>query len=339
MAKKILLFISPKFYNFIKEFINFKRLRTEYIYDIRRYFKYSDYFFNNSEKRCLMRIIHRYHPIEKGLTMPEMRLGFGNDNIRMLIKDCNEYKNKYLKNISKKSSSYEQYNHALSTLLEYVQVHEKVNFKLNSSILLEIKNLVEGIDSNFICNQISISKEEYFNHSDSSFKNFLKSRYSVRNFHGKISIKKLLEAIEIAINSPSACNRQPSRVHIIKSKYLKREVLKLQGGNRGFGHLADKVLIVTAELSGYRDVSERNGVFVDGGLFSMNLLNALHYQKIAACPLNWYNSNTNDLKLRQLLSLPKSETVIMMIACGGLPNEVKLAYSKKNNINTIHTIR
>ena len=187
--------------------------------------------------------------------------------------------------------------------------------------------------------KFQLVKKNIFNHSDSSFKNFLKSRYSVRNFYGKISIKKILEAIEIAINSPSACNRQPSRVHIIKSKYLKREVLKLQGGNRGFGHLADKVLIVTAELSGYRDVSERNGVFVDGGLFSMNLLNALHYQKIAACPLNWYNSNTNDLKLRQLLSLPKSETVIMMIACGGLPNEVKLAYSKKNNINTIHTIR
>jgi len=283
--------------------------------------------------------MHRYHPIEKGLTMPDMRLGFGIDNILLLISDCAEYKIEYLPNISNKSASYEQYNHALSTLLEYIEVHDKAGFKLDTNLVTDIENLTDGIDPKFICNQIVISKEKYFAFSHSSFKEFVKSRYSVRNFHGEAPINKLVAAIEIAIHSPSACNRQPSRVHIIESKELLTQVLELQGGNRGFGHLVDKLLIVTAELSGYRDISERNGVYVDGGLFSMNLLNALHYEEIAACPLNWYNSNNNDYKLRQLLSLPSSETVVMMIACGGVPNNIKLAYSKKNNINSIYTIR
>jgi nitroreductase len=339
MLKKILLKILPKTFNVLKQYGNLKRLKREYYYDINRFFKFSDYFFNNSEKRCVMRIIHRYHPIEKGLTMPEMRLGFGYDNIIMLIDDCNEYKKNYIKEgFDNKSSGYEQYSHALSTLIEYKQVHEDSNYNLDKELVEKIEILTKEIDINFIRTQINTTKEQYFKYSNSSFNLFLKSRYSARNFYGKININNIIEAIEIAKNSPSACNRQPSRVHIIESLELKTKILKLQGGNRGFGHLADKVLVVTAELAGYRDVSERNGVFIDGGLFSMNLLNALHYKKILACPLNWYNSNTNDIKLREVLKLPQSQTVIMLIACGDAPDKFKLAYSKKNNIQSVYTI-
>ena len=339
MLKKILLKISPKAFNLLRQYSNLKRLKREYYYDINRFFKFSDYIFNNSEKRCVMRIIHRYHPIEKGLTMPKMRLGFGYENITMLISDCNEYKKNYIKErYDNKSFGYEQYSHALSTLIEYKQVHEDANYNLDKSLVKKIEILTKEIDPDFIHTQINTTKGEYFKYSNSSFNLFLKSRYSARNFHGEININDIIEAIEIAKDSPSACNRQPSRVHIIESLELKTKILKLQGGNRGFGHLADKVLVVTAELAGYRDVSERNGVFVDGGLFSMNLLNALHYKKIIACPLNWCNSNSNDIKLREVLKLPQSQTVIMLIACGDAPDKFKLAYSKKNNTRSVYTI-
>ena len=339
MLKEILLKISPKTFYRLKQYAHLKRLKREYYYDVNRFFKFSDYFFNNSEQRCVMRIIHRYHPIEKGLTMPEMRLGFGNENIKMLLKDCNEYKNNYLEySFNQKSWGYGQYNHALSTLIEYKQVHENFNYHLDKDLVEEIELLTKEIDINFIRTQITTTKEEYFKFSNSSFNLFSKSRYSARNFSGKININEVIDAIEIAKDSPSACNRQPSRVHIIESVELKEKILKLQGGNRGFGHLADKVLVVTAELTGYRATSERNGVFIDGGLFSMNLLNALHHKKIMACPLNWYNSNTNDIKLREILKFPQSQTVIMLIACGDGPDKFKLAYSKKNNIQSLYTI-
>lgn len=61
-----------------------------------------------------------------------------------------------------------------------------------------------------------------------SFPDFIKSRHSVRNFAGTIQIKQLINAIEMAMTAPSACNRQPSRVHIITSKDLIQRCLAFQ---------------------------------------------------------------------------------------------------------------
>lgn len=112
----------------------------------------------------------------------------------------------------------------------------------------------------------------------------------------------MLKSVGLAQNSPSACNRQPTRIHIIESEQLRNQVLELQGGNRGFGKLADTVIIISVELVGYRDVKERNNLFVDGGMYAMNLLYALHSYRIGACPLNWCYSTEQDLALRRLVS-------------------------------------
>lgn len=70
-------------------------------------------------------------------------------------------------------------------------------------------------------------------------------------------MEDLMQAIELAQNAPSACNRQPGRVHLVENDLLKHKILDIQGGNRGFGHMADKVLIVTVELAGYRGTAEK----------------------------------------------------------------------------------
>lgn len=87
-------------YLFLRKYFAFKLLRDAYLKDARRFFNYSDYFYNDSEQKCMMRIIHRYHPIEKGLSMSEMRLGFGQENISKLIHDCIVYKKLYLTDAS-----------------------------------------------------------------------------------------------------------------------------------------------------------------------------------------------------------------------------------------------
>ena len=80
MLRMILRKYFSGFYNLLRAYYAMKLLKKAYLYDIKRYFEYSDYFYNDSEQRCMMRIIHRYHPVEKGLCMPEMRLGFGKQN-------------------------------------------------------------------------------------------------------------------------------------------------------------------------------------------------------------------------------------------------------------------
>lgn len=341
LRSSIRLFVRitfPSFYERVRRKMAFFRLQTGYSYDIKRYFNYSDYYFNDNEQRCMMRIIHRYHPIEKGLTMPEIRLGFGKDNIMHLINDCMMYREKYLGSLTlSNSASLQHYSHALSVLSEYVELHEQRNYSLDVDLIKKIYSLVtESVVER--SSQIVTTKDKYFEHVESPFPLFALSRYSLRNFGGVVDINDILSAIRIAQKSPSACNRQPSRVHIVTDAELLNQILKIQDGNRGFGHLVDKLLVVSAELSGYRDISERNNVFVDGGMFAMSLLYSLHSLKIGTCPLNWCVTVEKDVALRRIINLPESESVVLLIACGAVPSTFKLASSKRSAVETIYSI-
>jgi len=338
MIRKILRRYLPWFYDLLRAYLAMRRLKSAYLYDIKRYFEYSDYFFNTSEERIMMRIIHRYHPIEKGLTMPKMRLGFGKENILNLIEDCYAYKDRYLSLAAQRNSAgFQHYNQAVNILAEYKQVHFDAGFELESDFLEKINTLTKGLKNDFICQQIETTREAYFSDTHSIFKKFSASRHSLRNFAGKIENEDLINAIEIAQNAPSACNRQPGRVHVVEKELLKQKVLEIQGGNSGFGSMADKVLIVTVETAGYRGLAERNGMFVDGGIYSMNLLYALHSYRIGACSLNWSSTPEKDILLRKTIPISDSQTVIMMIACGSPPEKFKLAYSKRSSVDTVIT--
>lgn len=67
----------------------------------------------------------------------------------------------------------------------------------------------------------------------------------------------------------------------------------------------------------------------------MTLLNALHYNEIGACSLNWSVSDDKDIKLREIIKIPDNEVVLMIIACGYLPDEFSIASSPRKNANEI----
>lgn len=332
--KKIINIFFPRLYDSLRVLVNKYRLSIEYLYDLNRYFKFSDYYYNDGEIKIIMRIIHRYHPIEKGLTMAEMKLGFGVDNILLLINDCNDYKKLYYKTNSSNFGK-NHFLHAVKLLKEYEFVHKMHDFKINQKLQSGLECLLSDIDVTEHSNQLEFTKNEFFQFTNSSFDLFANSRHSLRNFTGSISLDDIKIAISIAQSSPSACNRQPSRVHVLTNREVISNVLHLQGGNRGFGSKIDILLIVTAELIGYRGISERNNVFVDGGIFSMNLLYALHFKKIGACSLNWCANKDKDLELRKLITFSNSQTVIMMIGCGGVPENFKVTSSPKNILEDI----
>lgn len=163
----------------------------------------------------------------------------------------------------------------------------------------------------------------------------LGSRHSLRNFVGTIDLNDIKKAISIAQNAPSACNRQPSRAHIINDHSICEQILEVQTGNRGFGLLADKLIVLTSDLNVFLGPRERNDVYVNGGIYAMNLLYALHHCKIGACALNWCSTPEQDMQLRKIISIRPSETVILIIACGNVPANFKIARSPRNDISTV----
>ena len=109
----------------------------------------------------------------------------------------------------------------------------------------------------------------------------------------------------------------------------------MHGGLNGFDFPA-VIFVVTGDLTLYQNEYERNTVFVDGGIFLMNLLYSLEQFQIAACPIIWGAEPDNDQKLYKLLDIPESQEIISLVAAGNFPDgEVKVACSYKRPTETI----
>jgi nitroreductase len=306
---------------------------VSFIHDYTRYMKYSASKGLTDPVKLEGQIIMYYHMIEKGLTMPNIRLGFGRPKILNLINYCREYAAKYDKDNN-------QLLHAVGVILEYRDFHYKMDFELDSDLLQaidRIQYIFPGIQKT---SQKSINRDDYYKYVNSDFQLFSNSRHSVRDFSPKESVplKTVLKALELARNTPSACNRQTWRSYVITDKNKIEAILNSQGGSRGFGHLTDKLIVITAELGVFSGARERNQAFVDGGIYLMNLLYALHYYKVATCTLNCSVDSKMDAQFRKLCETKPSEVYISMIACGVASESFKYAVSKRSDLSETNRV-
>jgi len=288
---------------------------------------------NNTKNKLVSKIILDTHVIEKGLTMPEFRLGFGQIRLVVLLKNVECYILRY-------DNKHHQILHALSVINEYFDVHDKGNYSVSTE-LLNAKNVFFGKKEINTVNfkerhQINITKSEYFDAIDKPFFQFSASRSSIRNFSREpVELVEIKQALDLCRNTPSACNRQSVRVHLFKDKDAIERILEVQGGNRGFGHLANFLIVVTYEPSMYFEESERNSGIVDGGMYCMNILYALHAKEMTACILNAAHSAEKDLAMRKVARIPESEVFVAMIAGGKAADEFKVATSYRYPLEKI----
>lgn len=304
-----------------------------YLYDFKRYSKYSDSFFQrNTQEKFLNRISTYTHILEKGLTMPDIRSGFGKENIKGLIDICKDYEKKY-------DTTNERYLYCVSVIKEYYDYHININFNFDEEFATIISSFLRNYSEIKASEQIISTKKDFFINNESSFFEFSKSRHSLRNFKGKIDVEDIVNAVSLSNNVPSACNRQSHKVHIIQDEKIINDILDIQNGVRGFGESADKFLIITYSLDYWYGYKDRNAGFFDSGMFAMNLLYSLHYYKIGACPLNAYFSPEIDVLFRKKTGIPENEIITCIMAIGGVPEEFKLAKSNKISHESVIQIR
>lgn len=305
----------------LKHFIGYIYLSLkEYGYDARRFVGGSLINgYNKTQSRFLGRITLYAHALEKGVAMPNRRFNFGEKNLQILIGLCNEYADKGF------DIKRTQYVSAVEIILEYAKIHKENNVSLPNDISESIDNIAKRFPHVSTSSQPVVTKGEMFFRGD--FQYVANHRHSVRNFCGVVDECSLNAALELANTSPSSCNRQQCRVHVVNDKELMMNVLKIQQGNRGFGESADKLLVVTVDVSSYNGLRERNCPYVDGGIFVMNLLYALQYYGIAACTLNCCFSAKDDREMCKLLNT--KDAFIAVIAIGGCNDELMVVHSKR----------
>jgi nitroreductase len=311
---------------FIKElvFIFYKKIELELLCFV-DYFKYKEFYASDSDKKgresLKSWILQDKHRIEKGLSLPEPRCGFGRDVLVRLDKNLQDYKN-----IHEKDSVYYI---GVGAYKAYAEFHKDFGYKLPSDII----NLIESYKSEFTNEQTSVVGLKKISDSTISsiiLSDFYESRSSCRKFNKNSVIPEHIfhEAIRIAKKTPSVCNRQPWRVHLFSEDKVKK-ILSLQNGNTGFGKDVPYIAMITCDLKAFYAPAERNQAFVDGGLFSMSFLLAMHSLGIKTCALNWCDTFGVRRRFSKLKYIEQSEVVIMVIALGYADEEATCAKSPR----------
>lgn len=301
------------------------------VFDIKHHLKYSFRERSLKEDKSHLKyyLTKNNHIIEKGLALPEPRLGFGQPKIINLIAKTEIYEKAY--------GIDELVRSIRKTLIDYMEFNKDKGFVFSEGFEETVTDFLsrgttvgEGGLKNI--NKITASTLNL-----SEFNEFALGRVSVRDFSSESVPDSLLySAVEVARSAPSVCNRQGWKVHYYKDKVKIKEILIHQNGNTGFTDVIDKLIIVTADAKAFTSY-ESNQIFIDGGLFSMNLLLAIHAAGLGSCPLNTCYPFFTEQKVKAISEIPDNERLIMMIGVGCLKESYNVAYSPRNPTTDIFT--
>lgn len=283
------------------------------------------------EEQLKARLLFYSHSVEKGLSRENLRYGFGKTVIPELYDLVKIYH----------SQEYNPYNvvylNALSVLNQYINLHQERGYDIESLIDTE-EFITTYLSYDFKIGGMNEVRCETVNEKKiKNFKELALGRSSVRDYQeSAVDVKKINEAIEIATKSPSVCNRQSTRVRVIRNQSVIEQALRIQGGFNGYS-CPPCLLLITTDTRYFIDVTERNQVYVDGGLFAMSLLYALEYEGLAACALNTMFDPKKEAATRQLLAVSEAENFIMYMTVGNFKKEYKVPKSHRLSVDEITT--
>ena len=271
----------------------------------------------------------RAHAIEKGMSLGHVRFGFGQAKAISLIDDLESYVSdggdlKFAQDI-------------VCILCSYIIFNQ---YSEDNDVVVSLNNLCNkyGLYSKPLGGVQTYRFNDIERHIHTEFCEFSQSRHAIRDFGLKpIDKNALNRALKICEKTPSACNRQAWHIYIIDDKKKRDCLMTIQGGVKGCEKEIQSAILVCGDMRCY-GTSERNLPYVDGGLYAMNLMYALHYEGIANIPLSMcYESKRVD-KMKDVLGVPKYEVPVLLIAIGTYKDEFKVASSVRKNFHEYTTV-
>lgn len=264
----------------------------------------------------------RTHALEKGMSIGRMRIGFGQQKAVEIIRDLKLY--------MKLGGSKRFTEECCSIIKSYIKFNEEAGANMN-----KVKTFFEPFCEE---NEITLydmggifhlSHTKIHEQQHATFDVFSQSRYSVRDFGTTpINREDIEKSLQLCERTPSACNRQSQRVHVYLNKDLKDKICHLQLGCNGFIDEMQGAILVCSDLGCY-NFQELNQAYVDGGLYAMNLLYALHYYNIASIPLTMAHKASYLQTILKEMNINNNETPVLLIAIGSYKDEWKVAQAHR----------
>lgn len=317
----------------------YKRSRTikmEYKCDMKAYIQYN---YNNpklkSQHALEAKILRQAHMLEKGMSLSHPKDKFGVDKAMTLLGFVDEYKQcGYSENDAK------VIHNALGTVYAYIEFHKERGFSPEKVIAyyeelaMKLSDEERGGTSNITMDQMN--KEIH-----SEFPEFFHSRHSIRQFaSSEVDVDAVKEAVRLAMKAPSACNRQSCRVYFYKDKKVNADIGRLIAGNTGFEKEVQHYLVLTGDMSAFYDAFERNQLYIDAGIFTMALTEALHYYGIGSCILQNGELQEKNKKFRNICNnIPENERIVVFIAIGNYKDNITYAVSRRKNIDDVFIVK
>jgi nitroreductase len=316
----------------IKQFIKhsdpvvFLRILSAKIYEAWIATKYLDTAGMMSNPRKLATDLHiRAHALEKGMSIGNGRKGFGIPKALSLIKDIDLYFR-----LGGGNDNAAEWCGILTSYIRYNQEQKAdvsiVEQRLHS--LLEKYNIQPDTQGNGI---LWFDHEEIRKKERTAFAEFSQSRYSIRDFGtAPVSKVKLEDAFKLCERTPSACNRQSVRLHVFTDRDKIDHLCRMQQGCKGFYEDFQGVIMVCSDMTCY-SFHEANQYYVDGGLYAMNLMYALHANDIASIPLTMGHKARYLSAIKKRMGIPANEQPILLIGYGSYKDKWKVAASKRRS--------
>lgn len=299
--------------------------------DMHAFARHSGLLDHRSKGAVQARIIKSCHSIEKGLALPEPRPGFGQATAEQLLAVASDYQRRFGPDHTIASVS--------ATIDEYLRFHAEAGIdlphigaaanRLRTDLQYEGHGAAAG-------GTREVSRKAIHNAALIDMDAFFRSRHSVRQFSDQPVDASLLEvAVSMAQKTPSVCNREAGRVYVIDDRTKAEMLLEHQNGNRGFGDQASRLLVIASRLDCFHTVGERHQCWIDGGLFAMSLIYALHSLGLGSCCLNWSVEPDADRAFKAAAGIADDQAIIMLLAVGHLPERFRVAKSARRPLNDV----
>lgn len=298
-----------------------------YAYDWYRFARHAGQRYRPSANRRQYSVMKIYHRLEKSLSLSGRTPGHGRGAVHELLAFLRPLV------LSGHTLNYQEAV-GLKVLSEFIKAEAPhSDYSAQQAFLASASDIAATEGGANIVDCVDIAKGKLADPAA-----FFESRHSIRDFTPQaIDDACLAQAVSLAMCTPSVCNRQGWHVYRTSDRSTIAKALSLQNGNHGFSERIPTLLIVTADLNAFDTSAERYQHWIDGGMFTMSLVWALHAMGLGSCCLNWSKGVGDDVTFRKRFNITGNHTILTMMAVGNIPETVSVCASPRTPIESIIT--
>ncbi len=272
------------------------------------------------------------HRIEKGLTMRPMHAIFGDAYILETVKAYRQLQNSPDADLETLRWAHDVFVKYFSVVSDTPEVSEaRALFRACHPIACAVE-LTGGQASwapvaRSALPKSTIQYQEFFT--------LCRQRRSIRWFLPQAVPRESIEnAIAVALQAPSACNRQPFFFKLFLNSVDASEIASIAMGTTGYQHQIPALMVVIGDWSCLEHERDRHVPYIDGSLAAMQLMLALETLGLSSCPINWPDVEPLEKRMTHRLKLQSYERPIMLLAVGYADPTGGVAYSAKKTLST-----